>query len=222
MIAQAPDPVRTRTAMNEAYRQLVDQEHGVVRLFTPSFREQDGDPGYIRGYPEGIRENGGQYTHAAVWLALAFARMGEADRAWEVARLLDPIRRGADPRKLAHRRTEPYVLCGDVYGDEPWSGRGGWSWYTGSAGWYYRTLVEELLGLRLMAGHLVMEPLMPKEWPGFTITYRRGTTTWTIAVTPGDRRTVLDGQEIADHRIPLHDDGGTHRVEAVRGGQREG
>ena len=219
VIAGAPDLERMRVAMDQVDRQLIDRENGVVRLFHPAFGEHDGDPGYIRGYPEGVRENGGQYTHAAVWVAMAFARLGDAKRAWEVVRLLDPIRRGADPRRLAKHRTEPYVLCGDVYTEEPWAGRGGWSWYTGSAGWLYRTLVEELLGLQLVEGQLVIAPLLPEDWPGFTATYRRGTTTWTIAITRGDERTVVDGAVLADHRLPLIDDGGSHRVEAVRSGR---
>jgi len=219
VIAGAPDLERMRVAMDQVDRQLIDRENGVVRLFHPAFGEHDGDPGYIRGYPEGVRENGGQYTHAAVWVAMAFARLGDAKRAWEVVRLLDPIRRGADPRRLAKHRTEPYVLCGDVYTEEPWAGRGGWSWYTGSAGWLYRVLVEELLGLQLVEGQLVIAPLLPEDWPGFTATYRRGTTTWTIAITRGDERTVVDGAVLADHRLPLIDDGGSHRVEAVRSGR---
>ncbi len=221
VIAGNADPARSRVAMDEVDRQLVDRDQGIVRLFTPPFGEHDGDPGYIRGYPDGVRENGGQYTHAAVWVAFAFARLGDARRAWEVVRLLDPIRRGADPRKLYLHRTEPYVLCGDVYGVEPWAGRGGWSWYTGSAGWLYRTLVEELLGLRLIAGHLIIDPLLPDDWPGFTATYRRGNTSWAIAITRGDDlRTTIDGVTREDHCIPLTDVGGSHRVEVMRSGRR--
>ncbi len=216
VIAGAPDPGRTRMAMDAVEHHLIDHDHGIVRLFTPAFGEHDGDPGYIRGYPEGVRENGGQYTHAAVWVAFAFARMGDAKRAWEVVRLLDPIRRGADPRRLELRRTEPYVLCGDVYGVEPWTGRGGWSWYTGSAGWLYRTLVEELLGLRLDERRLVIEPLLPEDWSGFTVTYRRGSTSWIITITRGEPSTLIDGKIVADHRLDLDDDGGAHQVQAVR------
>ncbi len=220
MIAGAPDQGRTRMAMDEVERHLIDREHGLIRLFTPPFGEQDGDPGYIRGYPEGVRENGGQYTHAAVWVAFAFARLGDAKRAWEVVRLLDPIRRGADPRHLERHRTEPYVLCGDIYGIEPWAGRGGWSWYTGSAGWLYRTVLEELLGIRLIAGQLVIEPLLPDDWNGFTATYCRKGTTWVITITRGESRTTIDGNTIENHQIPLAEDGSSHQVVAVRTGRR--
>ena len=216
VIAGTPDRGRLRVAMNEVERQLVDPEAGLVKLFTPAIGEADGDPGYIRGYPEGVRENGGQYTHAAVWVALAFARLGDAERAWKVMRLLDPIRRGADPRQLNSRRTEPYVLCGDVYACAPWIGRGGWSWYTGSAGWMYRTLVEELLGIRLQDGHLMINPLLPSDWSGFQASYRRQATSWQLTITSGQNMTTLDGQEVPDHRIPLLEDGKLHLVVAQR------
>jgi cellobiose phosphorylase len=217
VIAGTPDRPRAVTAMASVERELVDHQAGLVKLFKPPFGENDGDPGYIRGYPDGIRENGGQYTHAAVWVAIAYARLGDAERAWAVARLIDPIRRGADPRRQELHRTEPYVLCGDIYACEPWTGRGGWSWYTGSAGWMYRLMLEELLGIRLDHGHLLVEPLLPQDWPGFTATYRRGTTTWTIAVTRGERSTTVDGEVVADHRIALGESGRNHRVEVARG-----
>ena len=203
-------------AMESVDRELVDRQAGVVRLFHPPFSETDGDPGYVRGYPEGVRENGGQYTHAAVWVALAFARQGDADRAWDIVRMIDPIRRGAEPKHMEQRRTEPYVLCGDVYSAAPWTGRGGWSWYTGSAGWLYRLLVEELLGVRLDRGALLIEPRLPTTWPGVEITYRHRGQSWLIFISRGERRTMVNGQANVDHRIPLTIIGAPQRVEVWR------
>ena len=216
VIAGVPDQDRARQAMESVDRELVDRAAGVVRIFHPPFSEIDGDPGYIRSYPEGVRENGGQYTHAAVWVALAYAHQKEYEKAWNMVRLLDPIRHSADPQRMAQRRTEPYVLCGDVYASAPWTGRGGWSWYTGSAGWLYRLLVEELLGVRLDQGALLIEPHLPAAWPGMTITYRHAGQTWNIVINRGERRTVVDGQTLADHRIGLEEVGTSHRVEVWR------
>lgn len=216
VIAGVPDHGRSRIAMDSVDRELVDRNAGVVRLFHPPFSETDGDPGYVRGYPEGVRENGGQYTHAAVWVALAFARQGDHDRAWDIVRMIDPIRHGADPKHMEQRRTEPYVLCGDVYSGAPWTGRGGWSWYTGSAGWLYRLLVEELLGVRLDRGALVIEPRLPTTWPGVEITYRHRGQSWLIFISRGERRTTVNGETNVDHRITLSNTGAPQRVEVWR------
>jgi cyclic beta-1,2-glucan synthetase len=216
VLSGAGDPARARTAMEEVDRRLVRRGSGLIQLFDPPFDRSALDPGYIRGYPPGVRENGGQYTHAAVWVAMAFARLGDAERAWELIRLLDPVRRGADPETLAVSRVEPYVLAADVYGQEPHTGRGGWTWYTGSAGWMYRLLVEELLGLRLRDGRLLVEPVLVTGSKGFHCTYRHGRATYILEVSRGARSTSLDGVGIDDHVIPLVDDGREHRVQLSR------
>jgi cellobiose phosphorylase len=187
-----------------------------VQLFDPPFDKTPLDPGYIRGYPPGVRENGGQYTHAAVWVAMAFARLGDAERAWEVTRLLDPVRRGGDAERLAVSRAEPYVLAADVYGAPPHTGRSGWTWYTGSAGWMYRLITEELFGLRKVGDRLLVRPCLAKDMEGYRCTWRHGAATYAITVTRGTPATRVDGQDIADHAIPLVDDGKEHQVEVWR------
>src|SRR5471030_3042209 len=134
----AGDTNRSQQAMNSLYTHLVHRDTGVVQLLAHPFDKSDLNPGYIKGYVPGVRENGGQYTHAAVWAAMAFAAMGDSKRAWEVLAIINPVNHGKTPEGIALYKVEPYVLAGDVYGSPPHTGRGGWSWYTGSAGWFYR------------------------------------------------------------------------------------
>src|SRR5471030_3395623 len=171
----AGDTNRSQQAMNSLYTHLVHRDTGVVQLLAPPFDKSDLNPGYIKGYVPGVRENGGQYTHAAVWAAMAFAQLGDSVKAWELLHLINP----ADPSNNARIDTykvEPYVMAADVYGAAPHAGRGGWTWYTGSAGWMYRFSVESLLGLQRNGNQLRVEPLIPPHWPGFTLSYRFGRT----------------------------------------------
>jgi cellobiose phosphorylase len=161
VISGAAEIRRARTAMDEADRRLVMREEAVIRLFTPPFDVSDMEPGYIKGYVPGVRENGGQYTHAAVWLVMAFAMLGENQKAWELFGLINPINHGSSAREIAVYKTEPYVAAADVYTADRHVGRGGWTWYTGSAGWMYRLLIESFLGIRLEAGKLRFEPCLP-------------------------------------------------------------
>jgi cyclic beta-1,2-glucan glucanotransferase len=179
--------------MNAVNARLVRRERGLIQLLDPPFDTSDLEPGYIRGYVPGVRENGGQYTHAAIWAAMAFAALGEAERAWELTAMINPINHARTPEDVARYKAEPYVVAADVYALAPHTGRGGWTWYTGSAGWMYRLVVESMLGLRRDADRLRFAPCLPPEWNEFALRYRYGETTYRITV----RRTELErGEEI--------------------------
>jgi cyclic beta-1,2-glucan synthetase len=225
VLSGAADPDRARRAMAAVDEQLVRRDDGLVLLFTPPFDRAAVDPGYIKGYPPGVRENGGQYTHAAVWTVLAFAELGDGDKAAELFSILNPIHH-ASTRAAVHRyKVEPYVVCADVYAVPPHVGRGGWTWYTGAAGWLYRAGVEWILGFRVQGARLVLDPCIPSSWPGFEIEYRHRSTRYLIivenprGVCRGVTRLELDGEALAAIRsgIPLADDGAIHRVRVVLG-----
>jgi cellobiose phosphorylase len=215
VLSGAGDPTRARAAMEAVDEGLVRRGPGLIQLLDPPFDKANLDPGYIRGYVPGVRENGGQYTHAAIWTAMAFAALGDRERAWELARMINPVNRAAGPEGVATYKLEPYVAAADVYAVAPHVGRGGWSWYTGSAGWMYRLLVESLLGLSREGDRLRLAPCMPDDWNGATIRYRFGETFYDIgieaAVTerPG---VTLDGVRQPDDSVPLVDDRATHQV----------
>ncbi|MEO8858219.1 MAG: hypothetical protein ABI343_14655 [Burkholderiaceae bacterium] len=215
-LSGAAPPRRAEAAMDSVYQRLVHADTRLVQLLDPPFDKSDPSPGYIQGYVPGVRENGGQYTHAAVWSAMAFAALGDADRAWELFGMLAPVGHGASASGIAVYKVEPYVVAGDVYAFDPHAGRGGWSWYTGSAGWMYQLLVESLLGLSRKASALQVRPLIPRDWDGFEIGYRFGATRYDIhchkAASQAQARVTLDGAELPDGTIPLRDDGGPHAV----------
>jgi cellobiose phosphorylase len=219
VISGAGDPARAREAMDSVDRRLVRRDAGLVQLFDPPFDKSPLNPGYIKGYIPGVRENGGQYTHAAIWSAMAFALMGETERAWELFALLNPIHHGDTPGKLAVYKVEPYVVAADIYAVVPHAGRGGWTWYTGSAGWMYRLLIETLLGVNLEGEQLRLTPRLPEAWPACRIHYRYRRTVYhiTLARPAADSiatsRLTLDGRELPGETIPLQDDGREHAVE---------
>ena len=216
VISGAAPAERARTAMASLERRLVRPDARIVQLLDPPFDVSRPSPGYIEGYVPGVRENGGQYTHAAVWAAIAYAAMGDAERAWQLFAMLNPIRHGDSAEHVAVYKTEPYVVAGDVYASAPHVGRGGWSWYTGSAGWMYQLLVEWLLGLQRRGNQLSLRPLLPGGWPGFELHYRFESTTYEIEVRATASAeaavTTLDGIESSDAFIALVDDGTMHRV----------
>jgi len=225
VISGAASPDHAAAAMAAVDQYLVKRDDGLVLLFTPPFDHTPQDPGYIKGYPPGIRENGGQYTHGALWSVIAFAMLGDGDKANELFSMLNPINH-ANTRAGIHRyKVEPYVACADVYSMPPHVGRGGWTWYTGSAGWMYRAGLEWILGVRLRGKILLIDPCIPKKWPGFEIVYRYGATRYEIAVENprGVNRGVtiveLDGKPLAQPpaQISLADDSVTHRVRIVLG-----
>jgi len=219
VISGAGDPPRSRQAMQSVDRRLVHRDTGLVQLFAPPFDNSALEPGYIKGYIPGVRENGGQYTHGAIWTAMAFALMGESDRAWELFAMLNPIHHGGTPQQVAVYKVEPYVVAADVYAIAPHVGRGGWTWYTGSAGWMYRLLIETLLGANLEGEQLRLAPRMPRAWTTFKIHYRYRQTVYHITVSrlapgaAGSSLLSLDGQDIPGTAIPLRDDRREHAVE---------
>ncbi len=169
VISGAADPARAARAMAAVEKYLVRRDDGLVLLFTPPFDQTPLDPGYIKGYPPGIRENGGQYTHGAIWSVIAFAMLGDGDKAGELFSMLNPINHARTPDAVQRYKVEPYVVCADLYSTPPHVGRGGWTWYTGSAGWMYRAGLEWILGFRLQGAALLLDPCIPRAWPGFEI-----------------------------------------------------
>ncbi|HYM82062.1 MAG TPA: glucoamylase family protein, partial [Candidatus Limnocylindria bacterium] len=222
VISGAADAARARRAMAAVSDQLVRE--GLALLFTPPFDHTPHDPGYIKGYPPGIRENGGQYTHAAAWSVIAFAALGDGDQATSLFSLLNPINRTSTRSDLRRYKVEPYVVAADVYSVAPHAGRGGWTWYTGSAGWLYRAGLEAILGFRLRGAHLLLDPCIPKAWPGFDIVFKYRSARYEITVENpnGVSRGIvvaeLDGKTLPEGptRVPLMEDG-AHKVRVVLG-----
>ena len=215
---------KARKAMEAVDRYLVRTEDRLMTLFTPPFVESLHDPGYIKGYPAGIRENGGQYTHGVLWSIVAYTMLGEGDRAGALFSMLNPINHARSQTQTERYRVEPYVACGDVYSVPPHVGRGGWTWYSGSAAWMYRVAVENILGLRLAGDTLMIAPVIPRAWPKFEATIRRGDATYEIVVEnpqgqcSGVASASLDGQPVAfDKGIALARDGARHEIRIVLG-----
>ncbi|MDR3416663.1 MAG: glucoamylase family protein [Nevskia sp.] len=222
VLSGAATPEHARAAMAAVDRRLVRRDRGLIQLLDPPFDKSAMNPGYIKGYVPGVRENGGQYTHAAVWAAMAFAAMGDSRRAWELLALINPVNQALTMQAVVAYKTEPYAVAADVYAVPPHTGRGGWTWYTGSAGWLYRLIIESLLGLKLEDGSLRFTPCLPEDWRTFSLRYRHRDTTYQIVVlqTPAAEGTTattttvtLDGIARADGAIPLTDDRGRHLVE---------
>lgn len=225
-LSGAADPERADQALESAWHHLVREDEGLVLLFEPPFDKSEPSPGYIKGYPPGVRENGGQYTHAALWMAMAMARKGDGERAVQLLRMLNPIEHARDAAAAWHYGVEPYVVAADVYRLPGRVGQGGWSWYTGSAAWMYRAWIEEVLGLQVRSGQLRMNPVMPAAWQGFSLRYRHGETIYAIQVENphGCERGVdwveMDGQRMAGGVIALERGLVKHRV-VVRMGDPE-
>jgi len=215
--------VRSMAAVDEY---LIRRGDGLVLLFTPPFDKTKLNPGYIKGYIPGVRENGGQYTHGAIWTMIAFTMLGDGDRAGELFSLLNPINHASTRAGLHKYKVEPYVAAGDIYAVWPHTGRGGWTWYTGSAGWMYRAGLESILGFKLRGDRLQIAPCIPRWWREYEITYRHGQSTYRIlienplAFCHGVASVELDGHLQPDRQIPLVDDGQTHNVKVVLGEQQ--
>ena len=221
-ISGAADPERAQRAMQSVDENLVRRGEEIVLLFTPPFDRTTLDPGYIKGYLPGLRENGGQYTHAAVWCAVAWAALGDGDKAGELMEMLNPVNHASTRAGVHAYKVEPYVIAADIYGEAPQTRRGGWTWYTGAAGWLYRAGTEWLLGIRKAGESLTIDPCIPRHWPGFEATYRFGKTQYEIkvdnpaSVMRGVSRAELDGKMLTGS-IPLVDDGVTHNVKITLG-----
>lgn len=219
VISKSGDPQRSRQAMMAVDERLVRRDKQIIQLLDPPFDTSALEPGYIKGYIPGVRENGGQYTHAAIWTTMAFAMLGDTDRAWEFFAMLNPVNHGNTPEAIERYKVEPYVMCADIYGVSPHTGRGGWTWYTGAAGWMYRLTVETLLGLQLEGDHLRIEPCVPADWESYKIHYRFGSTVYHITIKCSGKANgnvtlmMLDGNPCPSERIPLVDDRQEHFVE---------
>ena len=217
VLSGAGDSSRAQQGMESADQHLVRREMGIIQLLDPPFDKTTMDPGYIKGYVPGVRENGGQYTHAAIWLTMAFAALKDRRRAWELFNMINPINHGSTAAAIATYKVEPYVMAADVYSIDLHKGRGGWTWYTGSAGWMYQLVTESLLGLLREGGSLRFAPCLPEAWEPFTVRYRYKATDYTIRfVQGGEPETitiVLDNITQPGDRIALADDGREHYVE---------
>jgi cellobiose phosphorylase len=221
VLAGATDLVRGREALAQVDAQLVSRDLRLIKLFDPPFDTSNLNPGYVKGYPPGVRENGGQYTHAAVWAVMAFAAAGEVEKAWELLRMLNPASHGDSPAAIATYKVEPYVMAADIYTNPQHPGRGGWTWYTGSAGWMYRLVVESLLGLTLEVNRLRLSPRLPAAWKEMEIHYRYHETFHHIHIhNRGGKkvtRVTFDGAEQGDLSIPLLNDHREHRADVELG-----
>jgi len=219
VISGAGEWQRSREAMNAVDRRLVRRQAGLIQLFDPPFDKSSLNPGYIKGYIPGVRENGGQYTHGAIWTTMAFALLGEHERAWELFGLLNPIHHGSTPAQIATYKVEPYVVAADVYAMAPHIGRGGWTWYTGSAGWMYRLLIETLLGVHREGDRLRLTPRLPPNWTTYKVHYRYRQTVYHITIRrrmaelPVKNQLSLDGQDLAGDSFAMVDDHQEHFVE---------
>ena len=217
VLSGAGDTRRGRVAMESAYKHLVQKEVGIIQLLKPAFDKEDVNPGYIKGYVPGVRENGGQYTHAAIWMIIAFARLGNNERVWELLNMINPLNHGKTPEEIATYKVEPYVVAADVYARAPHAGRGGWTWYTGSAGWLYRLIIESFLGFEQKGDKLKVNPCIPEEWESFKVHYRYKETVYHIEViqkTDMDEMLVtVDGVKQEERLITLIEDSEEHHVQ---------
>ncbi|MEO6422540.1 MAG: glucoamylase family protein [Candidatus Nitrotoga sp.] len=218
VLSGAGSDERQRQAMEAVNEYLVQRDVGIIQLFDPPFDQSPLNPGYIKGYVPGVRENGGQYTHAAIWATMAFATLGDNQRAWELLEMINPVNHTQTPGAVAVYKTEPYVVAADVYAVSPHTGRGGWSWYTGSAGWLYRLILEKLLGLTLEVDKLRFAPCLPADWKSFSVDYRYRETNYHITVvqiddTDNAPSVTIDGVAQHDLVIALVNDNQPHKVE---------
>ncbi len=218
VISGGASPERAAAAMEQSYQQLVRPDDGLALLFTPPFDKSEQEPGYIKAYPPGIRENGGQYTHGVIWSIFAHAKLGQADRAMQLFSMINPINHSSTPEEAARYRVEPYVIAADVYSVSPHVGRGGWTWYTGSAGWMHRAGLEAILGITREGPKLRVKPCIPAEWTGFEAAIQIGPARYEIKVTreaPLSKKSVADVETVSpgEFLISLRDDGGVHAFE---------
>jgi cellobiose phosphorylase len=220
VLSGAGNAERSRMAMEAVDRRLVRRDHALIQLLDPPFDTSELNPGYIKGYVPGVRENGGQYTHGAIWAVMAFAALGDSRRAWELLAMINPVNHARSPEGIAAYKVEPYVVAADVYALPPHEGRGGWTWYTGSAGWMYRLIVESLLGLRLEVDKLHFAPCLPEDWKAFKVYYRYRETVYEIDVLQpfagkGETSVTVDGIPQPDRAISLVDDRRKHSAVVV-------
>jgi cellobiose phosphorylase len=223
VISEGGDEKRVKEAMNSLENYLVLRDEGLIKLLFPPFDEGDLEPGYIKGYVPGVRENGGQYTHAAAWVIIAFAKLGDGDKAWELFQLINPINHTRTHMEVSKYKAEPYVMPADVYAVPPHTGRGGWTWYTGSASWYYQAGLEYILGFKKIGEQLVLDPCIPQKWEKYSLKYKYLDTRYQIevqnpnGVNRGVKRVILDGKKLEGNVVPLVNDGKEHKAEVRLG-----
>ena len=204
--------------MHSADNKLVRKEDGLIQLFNPPFDKSSLNPGYIKGYVPGVRENGGQYTHAAIWLVMAFSSIGNKKRTWELLQMINPINRGNNEEKISIYKTEPYVIAADVYAEPLHKGRGGWTWYTGSAGWMYQLIIEYFIGLKKEGNTIRFEPCFPADWASFDMTYNFRSSKYHISFTQsgiaGEKTIKVTADDVVQENniIQLADDNRLHEV----------
>jgi cellobiose phosphorylase len=225
VLSGAGDKQRAKMGMAAVDKYLVRRDLGLIQLLDPPFDKSTMNPGYIKGYVPGVRENGGQYTHAAIWTIMAFAALGEHEKAWELFSMINPVNHGNTPELIKTYKAEPYVAAADIYAADPHEGRGGWTWYTGSAGWMNYLILDSILGLKIEADKLRIVPCIPAEWDGFKVTYRHRSAVYHISITQpvfstGTGSVKVDGQLITEEAIDLKDDGQEHTVEVIMGLKR--
>jgi cyclic beta-1,2-glucan synthetase len=223
VISMLGDTERSKTALSSVEKYLVNEEEGIISLLSPPFDDTDLDPGYIKSYVPGVRENGGQYTHAAIWVIKAFAMLGEGDKAYNLFRLINPINHSSTLIECAKYKVEPYVMAADVYTNPQHLGRGGWTWYTGSSGWMYRVALEDILGFTKEGDKIFINPCIPKDWEEYSINYTHENTLYNIEVRNPDKvnkgvnQILVDGIAIEEKYVKLINDGKVHLVEVKMG-----
>ena len=221
VISDAADNDKKYISMESLENHLIDKENGIIKLLDPPFNKTKIEPGYIKSYLPGVRENGGQYTHAAMWVIYAYTKLGFGDKALELYRMINPIEHSRTKDEARKYKVEPYVIPADIYSAENLIGRGGWTWYTGSSSWFYKIGIENILGLKIENKVLKMEPCIPKEWKEYSIKYRFGKSIYNIKVknengkNTGIEKLLLNGKEMEEKKILLNEDGGIFEIEAI-------
>ena len=219
IMSEAGDNDKKFIAIQEAENYLIDKENKIIKLFDPPFEKSSINPGYIKSYPPGIRENGGQYTHSACWFLIAETILGFGDKALEIAEMINPIEHSKNREEAKRFKIEPYVLEADLYTNKDLTGRGGWNWYTGSSSWYYKAILEYILGLKIEEGYLKINPCISKEWKEYEIKYKYKTSLYKIKVKNNNRKNtgiekfVLNGEEIKEKKILLQDNCKIYNIE---------
>ena len=220
VLSKAGDPERINIAMQSAAKRLVRKDAGLIQLLDPPFDSSSLNPGYIKGYVPGVRENGGQYTHAAVWFVMALMALKEREQGWELLQMINPVNRGSNAKAVATYKVEPYVIAADVYFEPSHLGQGGWTWYTGSAAWMYQLIVESFLGIQQKGEQLYFDPSTPRAWASFNVRYKCMDTMYDISIKPagaGQNKTMIyfDGNASENTFLQLVNDGKEHKVEVV-------
>lgn len=219
IISNGADNDKKYISMESLENHLIDTEHGIIKLLDPPFNKTKLEPGYIKSYLPGVRENGGQYTHGAIWTIIAFAKLGFGNKALEYYRMINPIEHSRTKEETKKYKVEPYVIPADIYGAGNLSGRGGWTWYTGSSSWYYKTGIEDILGFKIENKILRINPCIPKKWKEYSLRYRYGTSIYNIKVMnpnnkeQGVEKFILNGKPIKEKEVKLEDNGGVYNIE---------